>query len=88
VAGLTAERLGQLLESLPPYELDLVLDLFRREQADQGLTIPKLAAISTPGAADARRQIATYRDEVDKLEQKLTTLKPIAPAVACLEYGL
>ena len=87
-SALSAERLGQLLGALPPFEPALALDLFRREQAAQGLAVPKLAAISVEEAADARAQIASYRGDVRELAKKLYDLQPTAPAVELPEFGL
>jgi len=86
--ALTAERLGQLLGALPPYEPGLALDLLRRAQAAQGLAVPKLAAITVEEAAGARAQIAGYRAEVSELAKKLHDLQPTAPAVELPEFGL
>lgn len=86
--ALTAERLGQLLGALPPFEPAQALDLFRREQAAQGLAIPKLAAISVEEAALVRAQLAGYRSEVNELAKKLRNLEPTAPAVELPEFGL
>ena len=85
---LTAEGLGHLLESLPPYELTLALDLLRREQAAQGLTVPKLARITTQAARPARMEVDKYRDQVDALRKKLITLEPTTATAEVPEFGL
>ncbi len=86
--ALTAEQLGHLLGSLPPFEPALALEIFRREQAAQGRAIPKLAAIAVEEAAPARNQLAAYRSEVKEMAKKLYALQPTAPAVELPEFGL
>ena len=85
---LTVDGLGQLLASVPPYTPDLALDLLRREQAAQGLIVPKLTAISTAEARDARVEIDRYRDRVDALRKKLITLEPTTATTEVPEFGL
>ena len=85
---LTVDGLGQLLASVPPYTPDLALDLLRREQAVQGLIVPKLTAISTAEARDARVEIDRYRDQVDALRKKLITLEPTTATAEVPEFGL
>ena len=85
---LTVDGLGQLLASVPPYTPDLALDLLRREQTAQGLAVPKLTAISTAEARDARVEIDRYRDRVETLRKKLITLEPTSATAEVPEFGL
>ena len=85
---LTVDGLGQLLASVPPYTPDLALNLLRREQTAQGLTVPKLTAISIAEARYARVEIDRYRDQVDALRKKLITLEPTTATAEVPEFGL